>query len=86
MAEQKIAEGVFTSSNSSSLGGGKTPLSKLIEQAMAGAVLKCHAAGVFEPDDVRKAMLAARAQVKEDYNKLMAEAAEAYAKKLAAEG
>ncbi len=86
MAEPKIVEGVFSSSNASAMGGRKSPLAKLIEQAMADAVLKSHAAGVFDPDEVRDAMLAARAQVKKDYNELMAKAAEAYAKKLAAEG
>lgn len=87
MAEQRIVEAVFTSANASALGvGGKSPLAKMIEQAMSEAVLKCHAAGIFDPDEVRKHMLEARAVTKAWFNMRMAEAAEAYAKQLAAEG
>ncbi len=84
MAEEKIVEAVFTSANSGGLH--KSPLAKLIEQAMSDAVTECHKAGIHDPDKVREAMLAARANMKAWFKEQEARAAAEYAKQMTAEG
>ena len=73
MAEPKIVEAVFTSGNSGVLGA-KSPLAKLIEKAMADAVVKALADGITDPDDQRELILAARADAKARYNEAVAKA------------
>jgi hypothetical protein len=65
--EPKIVEGVMTSANTGGLGGGKSPLAKTIEAAMAQAVQDAYTAGVTEPDEVRARMQAAREKAKADF-------------------
>jgi len=43
---------------------GKTPNAKRIEQAMSAAVTKAMAAGITDPDEIRRMMLEAAAQAR----------------------
>jgi predicted RecB family endonuclease len=65
----RIVEAVFVASNSSllSVDGVKSPLSKMIEQAMAEAVQYAYSNGLNKPEEVRELMLLARAEVKRRY-------------------
>jgi hypothetical protein len=70
--EPKIVEAAGTISLSTpgvSLGG--KPLSKLIEEAMAKAIMDCHAEGILDPEVHKARMQEARNRVKtEFYSKL----------------
>lgn len=65
----RIVEAVFAASNSSllSVNGEKSPLSKMIEQAMSDAVQYAYSNGLNKPEEVRELMLLARAEVKRRY-------------------
>jgi len=65
--EPKIVEAVFTSANTGSMGGEKSPLAKMIEAAMSKAVEDAVEAGIFDPEEQRKLILEARAKAKRDY-------------------
>ena len=67
--EAKIVEAVFTSANTGEItsGGGKSPLAKLIEQAMAQTADWCYSNNITDPEKMREHMLAARAEVKKRY-------------------
>lgn len=43
----------------------RTDLAQAVEAAMRQAALECHEQGIIDPDQVRKAMMAARQRVKD---------------------
>ena len=73
----RIVEAVFTSANTGHIapGGGKSPLAKLIEMAMAKAVDDAYTQGITDPDLVRELMQKARADMKARFAKYMASVA-----------
>lgn len=75
-AMPRVVEAVFVSANTGDMvqGGGKTPLAKLIEGAMAQAVEYAYTNGITDPEKVRELMMLARAEIKQRYNEAVAEA------------
>lgn len=88
-AEPRIVEAVFTSSNQGEVLAGRTksPLAKMIEQAMSDAVTQALADGIDISDSeaIRERILAARQKVKDWYNQKLAEFAAAEAQRIADE-